>query len=57
MAATIPYLGYPDLLSQRWQLGWIRPLLGTALFGYAALLFFQHFRQARSSRSNQGPTA
>lgn len=57
VAATIPYLGYPDLLSQRWQLGWVRPLLGTALFGYAALLFFQHFGQARSSRSSQGPTA
>lgn len=57
VAATIPYLGYPDLLAQRAELGWIRPLLGTALFGYAALLFFQHLRQRRSSRSSQGPTA
>ena len=57
VAATVPYLGYPDLLAQRGDLSWIRPALGTALFGYAALLFFQHFRQRRSSRSSQGPTA
>ena len=57
VVATLPYLGYPDLLAQRGELGWVRPALGLALFGYAALLFLQHFRQRRSSRSNQGPTA
>ncbi|MCC3266727.1 hypothetical protein [Arthrobacter gengyunqii] len=45
------------LLAQRGDLGWLRPALSTALFGYAALLFFQRFRQRRSSRSSQGPTA
>ena len=57
VVATLPYLGYPDLLAQRGDLGWLRPALGLAMFGYAALLFFQHVRQRRSSRSSQGPTA
>ena len=57
VVATIPYLGYPGLLAQHSDLGWLRPALGLAMFGYAALQFFQHIRQRRSSRSNQGPTA
>lgn len=60
VVAAIPYLGYPNVLAQRGDLGWLRPALGAAMFGYAALLFFQHFRQrssSRSSRSSQGPTA
>ena len=57
VVATLPYAGYPDLLAERGQLSWLRPGLAIALFGYGTLLVFQHFRQGRSSRSSQGPTA
>lgn len=57
VVATLPNLGLMDLPAQRGDLAWIRPALALGMFGYAALLFFQHFRQRRSSRSRKGPTA